>query len=654
MAIKRVIDLEVNSGQAKTSIEDVKAFLAGADQSAGSLRKQLRDATLEVALMADKFGDTSREAVEAAKKAAILRDRIGDAKNLTDAFNPDAKFRALTSSLSGVASGFAAVQGGMSLLGLQSGKTEEVLLKVQSAMALSQGLQGLGEARDSFKQLGAVAKNALAGIKSGIAATGIGLLLVALGAVVAYWDDISEAVSGVSKEQKDLNKQTDANLKSSQAKLDTIAEQDNILKLQGKSENDILKIKIAQTDEVILATKAQIQNTKATTDAQIKIAERNKDILVGILDSISIPMRVLLKTVDKVGEVFGKNFGLVEGFNNLIEGAAGFVFNPENVKAEGEAAVKEQEKALLKLQNQRAGFELQTKGGTSATDKAKTETKEDPEIKAEQERQDAVDKMRRDFILKQQDLDAESALQKLQLDRNRALAEMEALGATESEKYEARKYYAKLITDEELRIQDEANAAKLANKKLTADEEIEIEKQVAEAKKAIQEGTFATISNGIGLLKTVFEKNKGMQKALLVAESLTGIAKTIISTKAANAAITLKYAALPGGELLTARAIAINNIGAAIGIGANIAATAKALKSLGGGSVSSPQVGNDSGGGGGSANSTPQFNVVGNSAVNQIATTIGQQQPIQAYVVANQVTTQQALDRNIINNASLG
>lgn len=55
--------------------------------------------------------------------------------------------------------------------------------------------------------------------------------------------------------------------------------------------------------------------------------------------------------------------------------------------------------------------------------------------------------------------------------------------------------------------------------------------------------------------------------------------------------------------------------------------------------------------GGGAA---PQFNVVGNTGVNQIAQTLGQQQPVQTYVVANNVTTQQALDRNIVTNASLG
>jgi len=62
------------------------------------------------------------------------------------------------------------------------------------------------------------------------------------------------------------------------------------------------------------------------------------------------------------------------------------------------------------------------------------------------------------------------------------------------------------------------------------------------------------------------------------------------------------------------------------------------------------------GGGGGGATaptmSAPQFNVVGQSGVNQLAS-LGQQ-PIQAYVVSGQVTSQQALDRNRLANATLG
>lgn len=61
------------------------------------------------------------------------------------------------------------------------------------------------------------------------------------------------------------------------------------------------------------------------------------------------------------------------------------------------------------------------------------------------------------------------------------------------------------------------------------------------------------------------------------------------------------------------------------------------------------------GGGGSSAAPQPAFNVVGTSGVNQIAEQLSQEQePIQAFVVGSNVTTQQELDRNIITTASLG
>jgi hypothetical protein len=71
--------------------------------------------------------------------------------------------------------------------------------------------------------------------------------------------------------------------------------------------------------------------------------------------------------------------------------------------------------------------------------------------------------------------------------------------------------------------------------------------------------------------------------------------------------------------------------------------------SKGGGNVSS------GGSGGGGAPSAPSFNLVGGTGINQIAQGLGQQQqPIQAYVVSGNVTSAQALDRNIVNTASVG
>ena len=139
MAEKKVIELEVNS-------------------NLGNLKQQLKQAQVEVQTLSEKFGATSKQAVEAAKAAAILKDKIGDAKALTDAFNPDAKFKAVAGSLTGVAGGFSVVTGAMGAFGQQSEEVEKALLKVQSVMAITSGAQAIGESIDSFKQLGAVIK----------------------------------------------------------------------------------------------------------------------------------------------------------------------------------------------------------------------------------------------------------------------------------------------------------------------------------------------------------------------------------------------------------------------------------------------------------------------------------------------------------------
>jgi len=180
---------------------NVNVNTSGAEGSIGSLKKQLREAQNEVVSLSDKFGATSREAVNAAKKAAELRDRIGDARALTDAFNPDQKFRALTQSLAGVAGGFAAVQGAMGLFGAESENLQKTLVKVQSAMALSQGLEAVGNSVDAFKNLGTVIRTqvvtAFSTLRGAIIATGVGALAVGIGLLVANFDKVKEVINNL-------------------------------------------------------------------------------------------------------------------------------------------------------------------------------------------------------------------------------------------------------------------------------------------------------------------------------------------------------------------------------------------------------------------------------------------------------------------------
>jgi hypothetical protein len=130
------------------------------DADVKPLKKQLREATQELQLARQRFGDLSTEAVDAAKKVAGIRDSIEAANEQAALFDPGKRFQALTSAASLAAGAVGAVQGAMGLFGAESEDVQKALLKVQSAMALSQGLSQLAdlskvteELKSSFKGL---------------------------------------------------------------------------------------------------------------------------------------------------------------------------------------------------------------------------------------------------------------------------------------------------------------------------------------------------------------------------------------------------------------------------------------------------------------------------------------------------------------------
>lgn len=215
-----------------------------ATESVGSLKAQLRSATAEVAILSEKFGATSIEAANAAKRAAELRDRIGDAQLLTQAFNPDAKFRSLTASLSGVAGGFSAVQGAIGLFGIESKEVEKQLLKVQSALALSQGLQSIGESVDAFRTLKTVVvTDVIPAIKALGAATQIalGVVIAGISAAIYAWMDYVDTQEQVKKAQEETNKAIEKGAKAQlEGNIDALEREQKLelARLQGKKNNE--------------------------------------------------------------------------------------------------------------------------------------------------------------------------------------------------------------------------------------------------------------------------------------------------------------------------------------------------------------------------------------------------------------------------------
>ena len=286
-------------------------------------------------------------------RAGEIKDAINKANQAQQAFTSAGKFQTVTKAVQGIAGGFTAVQGAIALAGGGTKEFEKTLLKLQGAMALTQGLETLEGLPDTFRQIGEDAKLAFKAIKAGIGSTGIGLLVLALGAIVAYWDDIKAAVSGVTSEQDALNEATAKQLEANEANLAAVEGSEQIMKLQGKTEEEIYDIKLKQYDTTIQSAKASLTNAKITRDAQIEAADRNKKILQGIIMFLTAPLQILLYTVDQVGKALGKDFGLVEGFAG---GIAKMVFDPEEVKKEGDKTIKEAEDKLRQLEEKRAGL----------------------------------------------------------------------------------------------------------------------------------------------------------------------------------------------------------------------------------------------------------------------------------------------------------
>jgi len=267
------------------------------------------------------------------------------------------------------------------------------------------------------------------------------------------------------------------------------------------------------------------------------------------------------------------------------------------------------------------------------------------EIEDEKKRNDAIEALRKSYAQKIEDLEDTTELQKIERQQQRALLELETLNASEEQKLELLQYYSNL----------RVNAQKTENEKADAESKAKTEKEIADAKAladaklAIQNAVLDSVASGIGVLKQLGEKNKAIQKAALIAENAVGIAKIIINTKAANAAAVATSPLTAGQPWVT-----INTIGGALGVAGSLLATKKALSALGGGGA--PSGGSELRGGssGGASAPTPQFNVVGNTGVNQLAQTLTTQQPIEAFVVASNVTSAQSINRNIVQNASLG
>jgi hypothetical protein len=336
------VDVE---GNAIKELEKLETTTEVAVNSLAATRKELKEITSQLL----KLEPGTEEFSRLAARAGELKDQMGDVAKAINT-NAGPALEQLTAQSGDLASSLLSLD--FPKVAASAGQLTQTIGKLDFK-AVTAGING---AVKSFAQLG-----------KALLANPIFLIASTIALIVANFGELKAAVTSVDGAL--LSELETAKKLTQEAKnqLDFTKANENRLKLAGKSEEEILKIKQRQTRQLIIQQKRQLELDKQLLFAQVQAEEKAKSVLKSIIDFFSIPLKLLLTTIDRIGSTLGKNFGLVEKFEGVT---SGLIFNPDKVREEGIAAISEQQKALDALLNEQAGYELQLNG---IRDKARDE-----------------------------------------------------------------------------------------------------------------------------------------------------------------------------------------------------------------------------------------------------------------------------------------
>lgn len=662
MAQQKTIELNVDATQAQQALEKFGGTLEDVySEGAQPLNfaiGELEDRLYEMAAAGDT---SSREFREMSEEVARMKKVIIETDMTIDGMSQTMSQK-VGGSIGGLTAGFELSMGAMGAFGVESEKVEEALLRVQSAMAISQGFQGIKEAIPSFKGLAASVKmysknvlrsvKAMGAFKTALIATGIGAFVVLLGHLIANWDKYTKmledfALTMVKKVVPAQEEHIEKVRETRKLAREELKDADKRLKAL---EKNIEKQKTASSIE-----KQKFENAIRLATAEGKSKEEIEKI-----------ERKKLKTIIKSAETELK-----------LQKQKMFALRDE-IKAKatlGELSQEELDEALKGLRTQ---IET-TKQTYQDLENARTDLKVfEAEIETEKrerwkESADKAVELEKEKNEKLKALQEEARQNELEQERRKneildeiAQAEYEALtSAQDMEVNAVRDKYFRLIEEAKLYGQETAILEKEQSDQIAAindkyrleekakKDAADQEKKDKDAQKLADEQEFrdkqfqmaSDALSGISDLVNGFagEGEEAQKRAFNVNKAIS-IAQAIISTaQAITAQLAVPQDALTGANFVKAGIVAAT--------GAAQIATISRTK-FNGGSSSSISSGSISSGSAPAQSQPATFNVVGNTGSNQLAETLGSS-PIQAFVVAGDVTTAQSLERNKIQQSTL-
>lgn len=705
MAVNKTINIDINQNADEAakgfnnlnksldatneSIRDVNATFEevyGELQPLTTRLGEAEDRLYELALAGDT---TSKEYQELLKTVANYR-KVQIQTDLTVDNAATTLDQKLGGAIQGAVSGFAAVQGAMGLLGSESEQLEKTLLKVQSALAIAEGVRGIRENIGYFKQLGSTVTGVFNNMTKSakiFTATGIGLAITAVATLTDVFKSTTKETNNYRKAVDQTNAVTQkaienaANELSALDQLQGTLEDETLTREEKNKAVDDLQEKYPSLLKNVSAEKLSIEELNAAVANNIKLAEARARI------SAAESLRA-----QKYTEILQEEIGLQDLRNEIEEerqkiqeaeqyGANVAQRRIDLILLEVELETREKNISALKEEVQQIDgltaadkklLDSTQKVAEAYEDKTKKQTKSakqindlSRQIEDEQIRRIADEEAREIKLLettakrRKEDLEKQLKERTITAKQERALAtEIETnleldIEAVRKKYFELRKQadLARLNEIQDFKaveattalnsLQDQLNKEILL-RKAADDKQKEIDEKAAERRKRNIELAIQATRNGLQIIADLTEifagKSEEQQRKAFKVQKGINIANATIDTyQAAN--VALKSAPPP-----------FNYIAMAAAITTGILNIKKIASTQFEGNTTPDTTTPDTAGLEGGA-ITPQFNVVGDSGINQLAQL--QQQPVQAYVVSGEVTSAQALDRNRVKNATL-
>lgn len=328
MATEKVNVIKIDSSDATTSVKNLRAEL-----------KQLKDVMLQTEEGTDEYN-------KALQRSADIQHTLKEQMEEVNASAMD--FGQIvgnaTNALSGITAGFQAATAVMNLFGIENEDVIKSIQKMQSLMALTQSFASIDNGIKAFRRLGLAIKGAAAGMSTftkAMISTGIGALVVAVGALAANWDKVTAAL----RKYGIISKEVEPDIEEQNKKIE---EQANKLREAEKALADWNKQqaykKLSKEDKKIYD-----ENAEALEGLNKQLAEN-----VQQTNAVSNTNKTRWKELRDEGLAIQENIAALEKQNRLL------LEDAENSKKRQEAednAAKAQEKRTAALDKIRDAYE---------------------------------------------------------------------------------------------------------------------------------------------------------------------------------------------------------------------------------------------------------------------------------------------------------